>query len=453
MLHSWTRWRRSLHAVMACRRVLAVHVTVVMLNALLGIVVNLYVFNTRFVVVRRAAPTLPPPNGSNVVNTNATNQVDFLSPVHASEGLRDNTGNFSSHTFVARASMWTNPDVRVSLATQASADRLFWVARQIETWDGPVSVAVFVPGKNYAVAVRMIKYLRRCFHGVRERVAFHMTYPRAQPPVDVAWDDLNLEDLDCDDPIGVNAMLKDLQGGHRQDEGQMYPQNLLRNMARRTCPTPFTLTIDVDMLPAPDMAHRLDTFLATRAVQVCHRCTYVIPVYEIHDTVTEMPGTKDDLLRMRARDLAQPFHIQVYALNQGNSNLQRWEEDEDPRNSTNYRIAYRVSTYEEYWEPILVVPTAAPLYDERFIGYGFTRSSHIYMLHKYAYRFLVLDKAFLSHEGFQTSVHYPKYRRKEIESNKLRYAAFKRELHARLNLPAPSSSQSQGGRQSRKDAP
>ena len=77
--------------------------------------------------------------------------------------------------------------------------------------------------------------------------------------------------------------------------------------------------------------------------------------------------------------------LQVYDKNQGNSQLNRWEvlpeQNETISSSTStipkYSIMYNISTYEEFWEPPLILSATAPGFDERFIGYGFTRSSQV----------------------------------------------------------------------------
>ena len=33
--------------------------------------------------------------------------------------------------------------------------------------------------------------------------------------------------------------------------------------------------------------------------------------------------------------------------------------------------------YKKWYEPFTIVPNTAPLYDERFIGYGFTRNTQV----------------------------------------------------------------------------
>ncbi len=62
------------------------------------------------------------------------------------------------------------PISQVCLATQTSVDHLRWLPLVSGSWSGPVSVAVFAPGSDLAIAYRIIGMLRRCDVHVRDRV-------------------------------------------------------------------------------------------------------------------------------------------------------------------------------------------------------------------------------------------------------------------------------------------
>ncbi len=69
--------------------------------------------------------------------------------------------------FVLRSSSFRR---QVCLCTQATVDHLHWLAETARSWDGPVSVAVFVPGTEMAVAMWAVGLLRRCHAGIRRGV-------------------------------------------------------------------------------------------------------------------------------------------------------------------------------------------------------------------------------------------------------------------------------------------
>ncbi|XP_064118757.1 beta-1,4-glucuronyltransferase 1-like [Macrobrachium nipponense] len=414
------------------RNFLLVNMAVVLLNAGLGILVNLAAFTNRS-GIRERYLTLPVDDGNLSMSNPALAPGEIILGAY---GLLDTSGNYSTHAFVWPAQDWplVTSESRVCLVTQASVDRLFWVAWQAESWSGPLSVSVFAPGSDFAVASAMISYLRRCFPNVQERVSFHLVHTRGRPPRPTPHPQTHR--LNCDDPEESNKILMNLRDETEPRE-RRYPQNLMRNLARRTCPCDYALTIDVDMLPVSFMAENLTGFLNSVAPTPCKKCAYVVPVYELDNSVTYSPSDKMELLHLLLKGHARRFHMKVYARNQGNSHLERWEAEPGRDDNGEYKVMYNITTYEEFWEPILLLPYTAPLFDERFVGYGFTRSSQVYELHRRGFTFQVLDQAFLTHRGFQTTSSYQPSRFAQIEINKVRYQMFKRDLHARLGLAPP----------------
>ncbi|KAG7170468.1 Beta-1-4-glucuronyltransferase 1-like 3, partial [Homarus americanus] len=416
------------------KKFLLVNVLVVVLNAGLGILVNIAAFtNTSF--RRHHYLTFPIDAGNVSLSTSPLGAGGVLPSAY---GVMDSSGNYTTYAFVWPAQEWdvVTAESRVCLATQASVEHLFWVAWQAETWTGPMSVSIFVPGSDYAVAAAMVSYLRRCFPSVQERVSFHLVHTRTRPPRSSPH--LEMLHLTCEEPEDSNNVLLSLRDKNEPRE-RRYPQNLMRNIARRACPCEYSITVDVDMLTPPYMADNLTGFLSgVRSGEPCWKCAFVVPVYELHNTVTYPPEDKMELLRLVLKGLARRFHLKVYVKNQGNSHLEKWEIEPRETDSGHYNILYNITTYQEFWEPIMVLPYTAPLFDERFIGYGFTRSSQVYEMHCRGFQFHVLDKAFLTHRDFQTTSNYPPTRLAQIEINKVRYQMFKRELHASLGLSPPS---------------
>ena len=51
-------------------------------------------------------------------------------------------------------------DLGVTIATHASVEKLHWIRDTCVTWQGPVSVVVFVPDKEFDIAQLYISYLR-----------------------------------------------------------------------------------------------------------------------------------------------------------------------------------------------------------------------------------------------------------------------------------------------------
>jgi N-acetyllactosaminide beta-1,3-N-acetylglucosaminyltransferase len=209
----------------------------------------------------------------------------------------------------------------VSIATQSSLEWLHHIVDLSQHWTGPVSLAVFVAGEEFLLTKLYIRYLRQCFPHVKEQISFHLAYSRDFPPTD----DTNLAfnyKHDCSNP---EAVLSDLlkyrsPGTIKWRNDVLYPQNHLRNQARRNCQTDYVYVIDVDIVPSIGMTDSLDAFL--RKSQCEKLCAYVIPVYEIEENAS-FPRNKAEVLKMSKNKKARPFHQLVYSLAQSSTNYKR----------------------------------------------------------------------------------------------------------------------------------
>ncbi|XP_064118810.1 beta-1,4-glucuronyltransferase 1-like isoform X2 [Macrobrachium nipponense] len=340
-----------------------------------------------------------------------------------------------THTFALRGDDWEDliSSWPVCLSTQASADLLFWVGEHIKTWSGPMSVAVYVPDSDFYVAMKMIEVLLSCSEDVRRRVSFHVTYPAEFPPKAMPLDNPKLLAHGCDQLEMYNEYLLSEMNGtlqSRQPAGQfLYPQNLLRNIARDNCKTDYVFTPDVDMvLVAGGIDVHLKSFLDRPDARRCRKCAFIIPAYEISTEAPHNPVDKSELLLfLKKNKLARRFHVKIFKPNQANSQLKLWErptagkelkgkkdrkqqqqqqqealQDSLMREANGtLRVLYDVTTWQNFWEPVYVARAPVPPFDERFVGYGCTRSSQIYEMHVAGFSWRVLNDAFLCHRGFQ----------------------------------------------------
>jgi N-acetyllactosaminide beta-1,3-N-acetylglucosaminyltransferase len=209
----------------------------------------------------------------------------------------------------------------VSIATQSSLEKLHSLAEVSEHWTGPISVSVFVASEEFLLTKLYIAYLRQCFIQVRDQISFHLAYPRDYPPLSYSNSTLNYE-YSCENPKAVlSELLK-----HRNPKTielknkLLYPQNHLRNQARRNCKTPNIFLTDVDIIPSIGMTDTLDAFL--RKSKCEKLCAYVIPVYEISENAS-FPQNKSEMIKLANNGLARPFHQKIYANGHGSTNYNR----------------------------------------------------------------------------------------------------------------------------------
>ncbi|XP_011694182.1 PREDICTED: beta-1,4-glucuronyltransferase 1-like [Wasmannia auropunctata] len=272
---------------------------------------------------------------------------------------------------------------RVCLATQSSVEKLHSLVQVALHWTGPMSVALYAAGdEEFEVLQRYLVYLRRCYESIRERVIFSLAVPRMRTPKKQprVFELPNI--VDCAKP---EATLNELMNRVPNEQTNwrirnVYPQNHMRNLARKNCQTDYVFLTDVDIVPSFNLTVVLDEFLRN---DNCDKCAYVIPTYEL-DTRVRFPPNKTELIRLARKGLARPFHQKVFIHNQFATNFTRWLQDASP-NHIHYEnvktgkvyISHDVTNFEFLYEPFYVAKDIVPPHDERFMGYGYTRNTQV----------------------------------------------------------------------------
>ncbi|XP_071442217.1 beta-1,4-glucuronyltransferase 1 [Hetaerina americana] len=396
-------------------------------------------------------------------------------PPHASTHFRLdlNLGRWDSRRlyklfdFAVVGEQFANLSLRFSvcLATQSSLERLHTLAQVAHQWSGPISAAVFAAADEFPLVRAYIRFLRRCYGPVRDRVSFHLAYPGERPPAKrrkvgeaaggagddgSPWDEgdddeRGLPRLDCRNP---EASLEELLRLRRPETVRWrtrfaYPQNHMRNLARKACQSQYVFLTDVDVIPSTELAERLDDFLVARpgsgggsghqgAAGACRGlCAFVIPTYELDERV-RFPQNKTDLVRLANKGLARPFHQKVFIFNQFATNFSRWQsEPESPGGFVH--VSHNVTNFEFLYEPFYVAADSVPPHDERFMGYGYTRNTQAYEMFVAGYQFQVLSPIFTCHWGLQNKRGRPPWRERQNSQNRKHFETFKREVSARYN--------------------
>jgi N-acetyllactosaminide beta-1,3-N-acetylglucosaminyltransferase len=208
---------------------------------------------------------------------------------------------WTGNTFLELSNTYT-----VSIATQSSLEKLHSIVDVSRHWTGPISLALFVVGEEFRLSELYITYLGHCFPHIKDPISFHLAYPSDYQPNDGSILALDYKQ-NCSNPEAVlSDLLKYRSPQTIQWKNNMsYPQNHLRNQARKNCQTQYIYLTDVDIIPSIGMADNLDQFL--RNSQCKELCAYVIPVYEIDDKA-EFPRNKSEILKLAKDGMARPFH-------------------------------------------------------------------------------------------------------------------------------------------------
>ncbi|XP_037947584.1 beta-1,4-glucuronyltransferase 1 [Teleopsis dalmanni] len=327
----------------------------------------------------------------------------------------------------------TSADSLVCLATQSSVERLDSMAQVAVKWDGPISLAVFVVGnEEFTILQYYVTYLRLCFINIRNNVTFHIAVPRGHEPDPESTKLIDMhKGFNCQQPEQTLRRLLKTRSIEtmRWRIRNNYPQNHMRNFARKGCQTKFVFLTDVDIVPSDNIVPLLNLFL--RNEYCTNRCAYVIPTFEI-DFRVKFPSSKKELLRLYRKGLARPFHEKVFIYNQYATNFSRWFSNTETEETVH--ISHNVTNFEFLYEPFFVAVDDAPAHDERFMGYGFTRNSQVYEMYVAGFSFFVLSPIFTCHWGLQQKKSRPVWREQQNNLNRKRFETFKNEIFARYKI-------------------
>lgn len=209
----------------------------------------------------------------------------------------------------------------VTIATQSSLEKLHSLVEVSQHWTGPMSVSVFTLAEEFLLTELYIAYLRQCFHQVRDQISFHLVYPQDYPRINYINSTFNYN-YSCKNPESVLSELMKHRNSRTIElkNKMLYPQNHLRNHARRNCKTEYIFLTDVDIIPSTGMAEVLDEFL--RKSKCEKLCAYIIPVYEMSENVS-FPQNKSEMIKLANNGLARPFHQKIYADGHFSTNYSR----------------------------------------------------------------------------------------------------------------------------------
>jgi hypothetical protein len=215
----------------------------------------------------------------------------------------------------------------ITYCTHATPEFLYHISELLKYWDGSISVTVYAPGEDAHLAVIIIERLCKCIPDMH-RVSLHITFPSDLPPKRRT---LNVElPPDCSPPRNLPETL-------RHTTGMTYPVNVARNAAREAAKTQFVLVSDIELQPSAGLSTQFTNLMQrllerqkslqrlnpTGQVWTGAGFVYVLPVFEI-EVGSNIPTTKEELLKLYNKDRAVFFHRWVCPHCQKFPGLQKW---------------------------------------------------------------------------------------------------------------------------------
>ncbi|KAL3265274.1 hypothetical protein HHI36_009484 [Cryptolaemus montrouzieri] len=380
------------------RQVLVVLTVVFFLVTL--IFLNYVLFSTRAFIFEQSIKTqLPPIPGSFLRNFLISNEsyCNFNYGLPTKLNYTDNDlqyppqeGINSSYRILYNAVRAEYEDVmpNITYVTHVTVDFTLFIPEIVRYWNGPTSIAVFIPAKDAQLFFHKLSQVCFCLPDM-SKVSIHIVFPvGSEPYIDensnttFRFQDCNVENIL---PEQVNRVKNNI----------FYPINVGRNIARQAAKTQYVMVTDIELIPSKNLAKNF-----MQLMKVLRRTgqpqVYVVPIFEV-DCGYDMPLEKKDLLNLVRMGVAVYFHRFVCPHCQKFPGIDNWLE-----NNNGNGIRPFLSVKREYpfhrWEPVFIGTKLDPLYDEALSWEGLQdKMTQVLEMCLLNYSFIILDGAFLVH--------------------------------------------------------
>ena len=250
------------------------------------------------------------------------------------------------------------PAPSLILCTHLSVNKIDLVKTIHDSWNGPMSVAVWITTKE-----EMQDFRRFVSAFPDKNVAFHT--------------------------------FEEPKGSNNQTHNLLYPHNRLRNLALKgVAESDYVLPVDGDFLP-PKNSHRdiLHLIQQQNGVRTMlhNKTLFILPAFKTVSKGTKVPTSRNELLKMYRNETIEEWHSK---LGHGATNYKRWIHGKETNNDVSYQSLPPDPAFEPYF---VAYRKGLPLLWEEFRGFGLNKVSWINELVLSGYKFHVLWDFFLVH--------------------------------------------------------
>ena len=182
----------------------------------------------------------------------------------------------------------------------------------LESWEGHISVAVYVYQSDFSDLYAAMSYLQKCYPHATRRLSLHVLTEKDGEP-DAQSYGLQMDDVTCEFPEEVlNTVLFGSDDYmHMLSDSDDYPVNYQRNVAARYCNTPYVLSVDGSIVPSRSLYKKLNDFLGYATLSG-KKEIFVLPTYEVDmEWETKLPANVKGLLQFIKKEQAIVHQIIV----------------------------------------------------------------------------------------------------------------------------------------------
>uniref|UniRef100_A0A0N4Z763 Beta-1,4-glucuronyltransferase 1 n=1 Tax=Parastrongyloides trichosuri TaxID=131310 RepID=A0A0N4Z763_PARTI len=317
----------------------------------------------------------------------------------------------SYHYWRCRMNLGEN-STRITLVLHSTMDYITYLEKQVDVWEGPISVALVIPKPNRTKCIHnkknkcssydkknmeifsVLNYFKKLFNTVK--ISLHLIYDidkyKDCPPMVIIEEKISING----DSL-MNLYRKRLESIKKLSIGfDIYPINIARNIGRLGKLTRLFLSGDIENYSSNNYETKVSK-LATKYLLEQKRKVVLVHRRFEYEYGYDRPTTKEELKKLYNMKKAGVFHAKFYLNAHFIIGIKDWLKT--PENVDKVSIFRTLNYTSSYWEPQFVGDDRVPFHDERF-PYRFKSNIHLgSLLCNLEFRFSILNDVFTVHEG------------------------------------------------------
>uniref|UniRef100_A0A0N5CGW6 Beta-1,4-glucuronyltransferase 1-like n=1 Tax=Strongyloides papillosus TaxID=174720 RepID=A0A0N5CGW6_STREA len=341
----------------------------------------------------------------------------------------------------------TKNSTRITLVLHATTEYIKYLAKQIEVWEGPISVVFFVPtpqetecmfkkhklcskyDKITILHFQVFEYFKYLFDTSKISMHFFFKKSSLDKCPHVILKGIKKPKGNVIEKFSRTlSLIKSLPKFFRH-----YPINTARNIARIGKRTRLFLSGDIENYSSMNYESKVSR-LAVKEILNNNKTNLVLVHrrFEIRETVP-VPKLKTQLYELFKNKAAYVFHWFFFKRGHIIPGLNDWFNTEENLNETS--ISFIILNNSSKWEPQFVGDDRVPFHDERF-PYRVRSNSHLANIMCFQnFSFAIMNDVFTVHRGVKKWL--KRFEKHEVRSTKLLFHRLKKEFNRNLTTYYP----------------
>uniref|UniRef100_A0A0K0FIU7 N-acetyllactosaminide beta-1,3-N-acetylglucosaminyltransferase n=1 Tax=Strongyloides venezuelensis TaxID=75913 RepID=A0A0K0FIU7_STRVS len=345
----------------------------------------------------------------------------------------------------------TKDSKRITLVLHATSGYINYLAKQIEIWEGPISVAMFVPRPYKTECIfnkhqicsqynrtniwhfQLLEYFKNIFDTTK--ISLHFFFYKGKfdkcPHVILKGIKKPSGDLIVKYAHAL-SIIKSLPKYFYH-----YPINAARNIARIGKRTRLFLSGDIENYSSLNYESKVSK-LAEKEI-LNNNKTNVVLVHRRFEILSRasVPKLKSELYELYKEKKAFVFHWFFFKKGHEISGLNDWFKTKEDFNDTS--ISFLMFSKRASWEPQFVGDDRVPFHDERF-GYRLCSNSHLQIIMCFQnFSFAIMNDVFTVHKGIKRNFKYNEL--SQLISLKKNFNHLKKEFNENITTYYPHMSE------------